>query len=160
VVLMDMRMPGLDGCEATRRIKAAPGGTATVVIAQTAAVFEAHRHEVMAAGAADILCKPIAEGALFESLRRHAGLEFIHESTTPTESSPVVPLARADLAGLPAILRSAMLDAVASGDAVRLGILLREVDAVNGPLAHSLRALIDDYDYDHLSKLFAPEDSP
>ena len=49
-IWMDMRMPGLDGYQATRRIRALPGGTAIPVAALTASAFQEDRDSILAAG--------------------------------------------------------------------------------------------------------------
>ena len=57
LVWMDMRMPVMDGYEATRQIKASK--PKTVVRALTADAFDEGRDDVLAAGCDDLLCKPI-----------------------------------------------------------------------------------------------------
>jgi len=60
VVLMDMQMPGLDGVEATRRIRALPPPRCTVpVVALTADAAPENRQRYMAAGLTDLLTKPV-----------------------------------------------------------------------------------------------------
>jgi CheY-like chemotaxis protein len=55
---MDLRMPVMDGYEATRRIKADPEGRKTVVVALTASAFAEDRQRVQAAGCDDFVSKP------------------------------------------------------------------------------------------------------
>ena len=50
LIWMDVRMPVMDGKEATRRIKALPTGNNTIVVALTASVFEDQREELFIAG--------------------------------------------------------------------------------------------------------------
>ncbi|HYF59760.1 MAG TPA: ATP-binding protein [Burkholderiaceae bacterium] len=71
LVLMDMRMPELDGVGATRRIRALPGPRARVpIVALTADALPEVRERHMASGLDDYLTKPIDWRALDRVLRR------------------------------------------------------------------------------------------
>ena len=59
LVLMDMSLPGIDGWEATRRLKADPATRAIPVIALTAHAMAGDREQALAAGCDDFDIKPI-----------------------------------------------------------------------------------------------------
>ena len=59
LILMDMSLPGVDGWEATRQIKAAPATRAIPVIALTAHAMEGDREKALAAGVDDFDTKPV-----------------------------------------------------------------------------------------------------
>jgi len=59
VVLMDVQMPGMDGMECTRRMRALDGGAELLVIAMTANAFDANRVACLAAGMNDFETKPV-----------------------------------------------------------------------------------------------------
>ena len=65
VVLMDIRMPGIDGLEAARRIRATPRGATTPIIFVTAGTDEpALLEQAYSLGAVDLLTKPVIPVAL------------------------------------------------------------------------------------------------
>ncbi|MCW8918580.1 MAG: ATP-binding protein [Gammaproteobacteria bacterium] len=70
-VLMDMRMPGLDGLEAARRWRAEEAGTRLPIIALTANASEEDRQRCTAAGMDDFLTKPVESGRLLATLARY-----------------------------------------------------------------------------------------
>ncbi|HEY9639395.1 MAG TPA: response regulator [Coleofasciculaceae cyanobacterium] len=79
LILMDMRLPIMDGYETTRQIKSTARGWKTVVIAVTASVLQEERTAIFAAGCDDLLCKPFKEQALFTKLAEHLGIRYLYE---------------------------------------------------------------------------------
>ena len=59
LILMDMSLPGIDGWEATRRLKATARTRSIPVIALTAHVLTSDRDKALAAGCDDFDTKPI-----------------------------------------------------------------------------------------------------
>jgi two-component system, cell cycle response regulator DivK len=59
LILMDIALPGIDGVEATRQLKAEPPTAAIPIIALTASVMEADRARFGEAGFAGLIAKPI-----------------------------------------------------------------------------------------------------
>ena len=70
LVLMDISLPGIDGFEATTRIRALPEGAQVPVIALTAHVLDEDRERAMNAGCNDFETKPID----FQQLERKLGV--------------------------------------------------------------------------------------
>ncbi|HEU4726255.1 MAG TPA: response regulator [Kofleriaceae bacterium] len=71
VILMDIQLPGIDGLELTRRLKAAPGTRDIVIIAVTAYAMKGDQDKALAAGCDDYITKPIDTRALPETIARH-----------------------------------------------------------------------------------------
>ncbi|WP_051013798.1 ATP-binding protein [Pararhodospirillum photometricum] len=99
IIFMDMRMPGLDGLEVTRRLRAQGGALARVpIIAVTANAFDDDRAVCLAAGMSAFLPKPVRRDALFATVR--AQLSERLALSCDLESSPMPrPPASADDAG-------------------------------------------------------------
>ncbi|MEG4440528.1 AAA family ATPase [Microcoleus sp. AT9_B5] len=79
LIWMDMRMPVIDGYEATKRIKTTIKGQATAVIALTASVWEEEKAVILSAGCDDFVRKPFHKEAIFDIMAKHLGVRYICE---------------------------------------------------------------------------------
>ncbi len=108
LISMDMRMPVMDGCEATREIrvrekrgigngeysqstiqnpKSKIQNSRTVILAITASTFEEEQSVVLAAGCDDFLRKPFREQIIFEKMAEFLGMRYVYEEE---QSQPVL----------------------------------------------------------------------
>jgi len=87
LILMDMRMPIMDGYQATKIIKTRQQEAnsnnlilnKTVVIALTANAFEEQRDDIITAGCDDLINKPFPKETLLEKLNQHLGVEYLYQ---------------------------------------------------------------------------------
>ena len=94
-VLMDLQMPGMDGFEATRRIREDSRFKDLPIIAMTAHAMTEVREQCLAVGMNDHVVKPIHPETLFETLARWcAGAK--REVAATGSAIPTVPLARTE----------------------------------------------------------------
>lgn len=73
LILMDMSLPGIDGWEATRRLKAAPQTQTIPIIALTAHAMTDDREKAMAAGCDDFDTKPVELPRLLSKIQALIG---------------------------------------------------------------------------------------
>jgi PAS domain S-box-containing protein len=156
LVLMDLRMPVLDGLEATRRIKAQPDGEKTVILALTAAVFQEDRIAAVQAGASDLIGKPLKEEVLFEKIQEYLGVDFVYEDGPEPNGQAAMSTSagrRKAVTALPIKLRAALSEAILDGDSGRIDSLISETASHNPAVAAYMRKLAEQYDYEALSDL-------
>lgn len=151
LIWMDMRMPVMDGYEATRRIKSTTKGQATVIVALTASAFEEDRAVILSAGCDDFVRKPFREAEIFEVLAKHLGVQFLYEETAeaaaPVEA-PDLEQQLAPLAALPSSQVEALHQAAMQADADRLLALTDDLHAAYPALAETLRSLVHNFRFD------------
>ncbi len=85
LIFMDVQMPGMDGLEATRRIRRMPEAANVPIVALTANVLADQIEACRAAGMDDHLAKPIKPDALNETLDRVSRMAVL----PPTTSTPL-----------------------------------------------------------------------
>jgi len=71
VILMDIQLPGIDGLELTRRLKADPRTRDIVIVAVTAYAMKGDQAKALAAGCDDYITKPIDTRTLPDTIARH-----------------------------------------------------------------------------------------
>jgi signal transduction histidine kinase/CheY-like chemotaxis protein len=156
LVLMDMRMPVMNGYEATRLIKTDPRLRHTIVIALTASAFEEDRTRILAAGCDDFLRKPLRESELLECIGRHLGARLRYRNDPPeavdigaTGASP----GSGDLTALPMPWRAALQQAALQADGEKVAELLEQIRP-DYPTQYSLlNAWLRDYRFDAMLDL-------
>ncbi len=76
LILMDIRMPVMDGLEATRRLRAQPEFETLPILALTASAGQEGKEKCFEAGCTAHLSKPIQSKELFEALSKHLGQDL------------------------------------------------------------------------------------
>jgi CheY-like chemotaxis protein len=97
---MDLRLPGMSGLEAARRVRLLEGGEEVKIVALTAA-FSSERDEVLASGLDDFLRKPYRRREIFDCMARLLGVRYTCARRTATfaeeQGLPLHPEALAEL---------------------------------------------------------------
>jgi two-component system cell cycle response regulator DivK len=74
LILMDLSIPGVDGWEVTRRLKAQDASKAIPIIALTAHAMRGDEERALQAGCDGYLAKPISPKKVVEEVKRYLGL--------------------------------------------------------------------------------------
>jgi len=154
MIWMDMRMPVMDGYEATRRIKSGRQGQPTVVIALTASAFEHEHATVIEAGCDDFVRKPVREATVFERIAQHLGVQFLYDEPPPAAAlDQAIDLSPASLTALPASWLASLQQAADEVDTEMANAVIAQIREYDAPLADGLADLVASYRFDKLQTL-------
>ena len=156
LIFMDIRMPEMDGIEATKRIKGTRKGEKTFIIALTAHAFEEEKEMFFREGCDDFIRKPFNEDDIYQMVARHLGVKYIYESPEKAEISPEE--SRAPKAGnlvvLPFQWAAEFRRRAIQGDIDSLVRLIREIEPDNKGMAQGLLKMVNDYRFEDIIHLF------
>ena len=151
-IWMDLRMPVMDGVEATRRIRACEGGHEVKIAAVTASGYASERSEILAGGMDDYVRKPYRPAEIFECMARHLGVRYqVSEGAAKSDSERVGELRAEDLSALPDELRKELRDALIMLNPARISTAIERISQENRALGLILARYADRYAY---SKIF------
>jgi signal transduction histidine kinase/DNA-binding response OmpR family regulator len=148
LILMDRRMPVMDGEEATRRIRKLPGGQKTKIIAVTASAFKEQRKILLNAGMDDFVCKPYLRGEIYACLSKQLGIQFQYEEVTESQAQAEVRTLTSEmLSVLPNTLRDKLQEALESLESDRIDQIIQQVTDYDQELQQTLAQYTDSFDY-------------
>jgi len=78
LIWMDLRMPVMDGYEATRQIRNKVDGHKPVIIALTGNAFASEQRRAIASGCDDFISKPFRTAVIFEKMAEHLGVQYAY----------------------------------------------------------------------------------
>ncbi|NJD05557.1 MAG: response regulator [Methylococcaceae bacterium] len=148
-IWMDRRMPVLDGLEATRRIRALPGGDRIAIVALTASVFTEQRDEMLQCGLNDLVRKPFRPEEIFQCMAKYLGVRYVYKDA----DTPATPGSAGQSAKLSEPLRRELIEAVSSLDEHRIGAAIQRIAEIDPRLAHSLRRHADNLEYTRILRI-------
>ena len=167
LIWMDMRMPVMDGLEATRQIRAADGGQETIIVALTASGLEEDRTIILAEGCDDYVRKPFYEEELFDTMNKHLGIRYIYEARSfePAAIDQVVTRggqtkkisSEAELVARTAALEPALLinleQATTLGDVIEIEATINQIGEIDPGLAEILYGMAHEYEHERMLAL-------
>jgi ammonium transporter, Amt family len=155
LIWMDMRMPIMNGYEATQYIKGTIKGNATAIIAITASVLEEEKAVILSAGCDDFVRKPFRESTIFEMMTKHLGVSFIYEQNKQIqETHQTYELTTENLQIMPINWLNQLYQASIDLDDEYMLELIAEIPDQN--IAKNLINLINQYRLDKIRMLIEP----
>jgi PAS domain S-box-containing protein len=183
LILMDLRMPVMDGYEATREIRARieqtkedvpdavemnilnPEFPIPKIIALTASTIEERRSFALLVGCDDFIHKPFRKVDIFDSLNKHLGVEYIYSPTgcdvtgfsevgeRNSLSDSISNFALVSGAKLSAEWIDNMRQVVRSADFDLIASTIEEIRSDDPELADILHSHLDNFDYQKIFNL-------
>jgi len=158
LIFMDLRMPEMDGYEATKRIKATTEGQDTAIIALTASSFDEERDLATTAGYNGFIRKPFREAEIFDTIEKHLGVDYVCEEPLESPSQEVEgdkqEALTPELLGAlpPSILANLERDIIR----INLEGVYHKIEKIRGfdpDIADSLTAWVDNFEYSKILNL-------
>ena len=154
LVLLDVMMPGMDGFEVCRRLKADPQTAELPVIAVSASSLEHERRFYIEHGFQDFIGKPYPFQDVYRALVRHAGVR-LHPAQEPAAPEAALPVPLPSGLGAPvrAQLRE-LIAAAAGGQLAQVGKLMATLrpETIGGERWRSFDEAAQTYDFQLLEQ--------
>jgi signal transduction histidine kinase/DNA-binding NarL/FixJ family response regulator len=154
LIWMDMRMPVMDGTEATQRIKAQP--QPPKIVALTASSLEEERAVILSAGCDEFLRKPYREHEIFDTLTQQLGIQFIYEQPRDRSAqNPARSLNVSAFEDLPDAWILQLQQAIFASDLTAMATLLDQIRPQHSELAIALQQELDNFEYEKVLALIS-----
>ncbi|MEL7036965.1 MAG: CHASE2 domain-containing protein [Cyanobacteria bacterium J06592_8] len=163
LILMDMRMPVMDGRDATqhireqeRQLEMQENEKQVVIIGLTASTLKEEQEALLGVGCDEILYKPFQENVLLERMATNLGIRYLYEESADTMvTSPVDvdSLTPENLQVMPPDWIKQLHQAASAGDDEQLDNLIQDIPEDYPSLRKGLNNLIVRYDFRKIRKL-------
>ena len=163
LILMDMRMPIMDGYESTRKIRAIEQGNQTPahtckIIALTASAFESKRTETIEAGCNDYLHKPFKENELFAKIQEHLEVKYIYQKDNNDDLANIKEersfhLTPESIQIMPSAWLQEFKQAAAELNEAKLEELIQQIPDEHSQIIVPLRDLVTNFQFEKIFEL-------
>ncbi|MBE9034911.1 response regulator [aff. Roholtiella sp. LEGE 12411] len=163
LIWMDLRMPIMNGFEATQQIKAV-GSQAPVIIALTGSAFEEDRLTALSVGFDDFVRKPFRTTVIFEKMAEYLGVRYVYADADNQEDSkgaswlangssltPVLTVA--DLGVMPSNWINQLHQAALRINAREIIMLIEQIPEPHDRLIKALSDLVDHFCFEEIIAL-------
>lgn len=164
LIWMDVRMPVMDGLEATKKIKERcekSQGYTPKIIALTASAFAEDRDRILKVGFDDFVSKPFRISEIFAKMSHHLGVLYLYEEPTPTQKTQksqsslklVQKLTETDLSIMSAEWLAQLNHAASCADDELILKLIAQIPPEKAELADKLTDLVNNFEFEEITHL-------
>lgn len=151
-IWMDIRMPVMDGLEATKRIRATKDGSLVKIVALSAHVLAGEVAEILDAGCDGFVGKPYQEYEIFKTMAEKISLEYVYESVEREESDRIVDDEKnyETISEIPKLLRGELQNSLLELDSKRIMETIEKIAKIDAKLGIFLKILAMNMNYTQL----------
>ncbi|MEW8229552.1 MAG: YfiR/HmsC family protein [Candidatus Thiodiazotropha endolucinida] len=160
LIWMDMRMPVMDGYEATRKIRRMTGGSDVKIIALTASAFKEQRQKILDSGCDEVVQKPYRVDEIFEAMAHFLDLNYRYEDSTHLQKSQLHSISiKENIIKLPPELQQQLQESASLLDGDQLKVILKQVEEYDQQLAGTLTELARNFRFDQILESFEEQNT-
>lgn len=157
-IWMDMRMPVMDGYEATATIRGLPGGDAVKIVALTASAFKEQRSKIIDAGCDEVLHKPYRDYEIFTTLEQYLGVDYLYaDDKEENLAEQVITLTAEMMKKLPAELTEQLRLSAFNLDMTATKAVIEVISRAHPELADGLKPLVEHFQFSKILELIDGE---
>ena len=167
LIWMDLRMPKMDGYEATRQIKSQRrmGDQKPIVIALTGNAFTSEQQGAIAAGCDDFVCKPFHTETIFEKMAEYLNIQYIYREPVKrlaigkmsdrqqVQSSSNMQITADDLQAMPSDWIAQVHQAATKVNGKEIALLLEAVPPEQEKIRLGLGQLVESFSFEEIVNL-------
>lgn len=151
MIWMDLRMPIMNGYEATSQIRAYSPTRRPAIVALSASTSEEERSLFRESGCDDFVGKPFTENTIFEKIAQHLGVRYVYQTQNPPAKK--FRLTASSLKVMSDSWLQQVEQAAGTLDNELLSELLKQIPPEHSGLNSALQQQIDDFDFDRVINL-------
>ena len=158
LIFMDMRMPVMDGIEATKGIRSKDYTKAIKIVALTAHALDDERKEIFDAGCDDFIRKPFNDDEIFGAIAKMLNVQFVY-GETDAEQIHYKPIANNKLIEVPEEIKQELLEAAILLDNETCMAIIEKIASSHQQAATYLKKLVSNMDFQKLIELLEPDNT-
>ncbi|MES0489871.1 MAG: PAS domain S-box protein [Leptospirales bacterium] len=156
LIVMDMRMPVMDGYMATKKIRKMESESEhTPILSLTANAFDTDQKEILEAGCDEFIRKPFHDKVLFDLIAKHLGVSYQKHTSVKKEKKKVTAthtdlLSPENLEEIPLDHLNRLVYATENLDVTKTQNVIKVIETNHQDIAFALRSLAKEFKYNQI----------